>query len=195
MVRKHYLVTRLRQKRSRPKTPAPKTGWVISELSKLTELPVRRIRYYVEHELIRPLEIRGTATRYQRSELLRLLAIPHLRTEKTWKLEVLKRELERLGEAELERIVVANPLSAAAAAALGVNPPNLLSTTRTQVGNVPWTATRDSSNSIETFSGPAATVEIWHHLALLPGLKLLVSSKASSAVRSVAKKICAEFLG
>ncbi len=83
MVRKHYRVTRLRQTRSRPKTPAPKTGWVISELSKLSEVPVRRIRYYVEHALIRPLEIRGTATRYQRSELLRLLAIPHIRTEKT----------------------------------------------------------------------------------------------------------------
>ena len=70
MARKHYLVTRLRQTRSRPRTPAPKTGWVISELSRITGLPVRRIRYYVEHALIRPAEIRGTATRYQRSELL-----------------------------------------------------------------------------------------------------------------------------
>jgi len=57
MVRKHYRITLLRQTRKRPKTPAPTTGWVISELANLTEIPVRRIRYYVEHGLVRPLEI------------------------------------------------------------------------------------------------------------------------------------------
>jgi hypothetical protein len=156
---------------------------------------VRRIRYYVEQGLIRPLEVRGTATRYQRGELLRLLAIPHIRTEQTWKLDALKRELERLGEAELERLVITNPLSAAAASALGVNPSNLPSTTRNQVGNMTWSAARDSSNSIEPFPVPTDSVELWHHVELLPGLKLLVSSKANSAVRSVAKKICDGFLG
>jgi len=195
MVRKHYRITQLRQTRKRPKTPAPKTGWGISELSELTGLPVRRIRYYVEHDFIRPLEIRGTATRYQRNELLRLLAIPHIRTEKTWKLDALKRELERLGEAELERLVLANPLSPAAAAALGVNPTNQPSTTRNPLANLATSAARDSPNSIEAFTDPADTVEIWHHVELLPGLKLLVSSKASPAVGRVATRICTEFLG
>jgi DNA-binding transcriptional MerR regulator len=195
MVRKHYHITRLRQTRKRPKTPAPKTGWVISELSKLTEIPVRRIRYYVEHSLIRPLEIRGTATRYQRTELLRLLAISRIRTEKTWKLDALKRELERLGEDELERLVLASPLPPAAAAALGVTPSAVPSTTHDLMGNVRWGLARENSNSIEPFPGLAESVETWHHVELLPGLKLLVSSKASSAVRSVAKKIWDEFLG
>jgi hypothetical protein len=36
MVRKRFPWTRQRSKRSRPKTPAPKMGWVISELSRLT---------------------------------------------------------------------------------------------------------------------------------------------------------------
>jgi hypothetical protein len=58
MVRKHYRITRLRQTRKRPKTPAPN----------------------------------GTATRYQRDALLRLLAIPHIRTEKTWKLDAVVTE-------------------------------------------------------------------------------------------------------
>jgi len=195
MVRKHYRITRLRQTRKRPKTPAPKTGWVISELSTLTELPVRRIRYYVQHGLIRPLEIRGTATRYQRNELLRLLAIPHVRTDKTWKLDALKRELERFGEAELERLVLANPLSQAAAAALGVTPSNLPSNSRTPLATTPWNTERDRSNANEAFQGPAGTVEIWHHVELLPGLKLMVSSAASPAVSRAARKICTEFLG
>ena len=194
MVRKHYRITRLRQTRKRPKTPAPTTGWVISELANLTEIPVRRIRYYVEHGLVRPLEIRGTATRYQRNELLRLLAIPLIRTEKTWKLDALKRELERLGEAEIERLVLANPLSPAAAAALGANPSNL-STTREPLANLPLNAVRDRSNAIEVFPGLADTVEIWHHVELLPGLNLLVSSAASPAVTRVARRICTEFLG
>ena len=183
------------EREGRPWFASTTTGWVISELSKITEVPVRRIRYYVEHGFIRPLEIRGTSTRYQRNELLRLLAIPYIRTEKTWKLDALKRELERLGEAELERIVLANPLSPAAAAALGVNSTNLTRTTPNSLENVTESAGRDSSNSIEAFPGRADTVEIWHHVELLPGLKLLVSSNANSAVRSAAKRICGEFLG
>ena len=137
----------------------------------------------------------GNATRNRRSELLRLLAIPHIRTEQTWKLDALKRELERLGETELERLVIANPLSAAAANALGINPANLPSTTRNQAGDVTWGAARNSSNTIEPFPGPADAVELWHHVELLLGLKWLVSSKANSAVRSVAKKICEGYLG
>lgn len=194
MVRKHYLNTRLQSKPARPKTPAPKGGWVIAELSRITNVPVRRIRYYVAQDLIHPLEIRGTATRYSRTQLLRLLAIPHIRTVKTWKLDALKHELERLGEVELERLVTSHPLSPAASAALGMDPSNLAASSSTQARTFGWpAATRDSSTALHLTSLTSDSIELWHHVELLPGLKLLLSSNASVAVRSVAKKICDEF--
>jgi len=193
MVRKHYFNTRLHSKRARPTMPAPKGGWVIAELSRITNVPVRRIRYYVAQDFIRPLEIRGTATRYPRTELLRLLAIPHIRTVNTWKLDALKRELERLGEVELERLVTSNPLSPAASAALGISPSTLATSSSKQARTLGWPATRDNSTAFGMTSAASDSMELWHHVELLPGLKLLLSSKASAAVRSVAKKICDEF--
>jgi len=178
MVRKRSVRMRRRPKNSRPKTPASKTGWVIAELAKITGLPVRRLRYYVQHGLIRPQEIRGTATRYQRSELLRLLALPRVRTDKIWKMAALKRELDRIGEAELERLVLASPLTPAAAAALGVALP-----------------TASDGPNLEGPWGSGDAAELWHHLELLPGLVLMLSSRANVAVRNAAKKICDEIVG
>ncbi len=194
MVRKHYLHWRVRSKRSRPKTPAPKDGWVITDLSRISGIPVRRIRYYVEEDLIRPLEVRGTATRYPRKDLLRLLAIAHVRTEKTWKLDALKRELDRLGEAELERLVTSKPLTPEAVAALGIEPPALTTLSHGPAAPVSWPTAPATSNSLIASPSGSTAVELWHHVELLPGLKLLLSSKASAAVRSVASRICDEFV-
>ncbi len=55
--------TRHRAKRTRPKTPAPKTGWVIAELSTITGLSVGTIGYYTRQKLIAPSEFRGNLTR------------------------------------------------------------------------------------------------------------------------------------
>ena len=43
----------------RPKTPAPKNGWLLGELARLTELPETTIRYYLQLRIIEPIEIRG----------------------------------------------------------------------------------------------------------------------------------------
>jgi len=193
MVRKHYAHWRWRSTRSRPKKPAPKDGWVIADLSRITGIPVRRIRYYVERGFIRPLEVRGTATRYPRRDLLRLLAISHIRTEKTWKLEALGRELDTLGEAELERLVTSKPLPPEATAALGTQPAALMTPSQSPVMPVIWPATQSSSSSVMAPPSANGGVELWHHVELLPGLKLLLSSKTSAAVRNVANKICEEF--
>jgi DNA-binding transcriptional MerR regulator len=192
MVRKHTVHWSVRSTRSRPNTPAPKGGWVITDLSRITGIPVRRIRYYVDQDFIRPLEKRGTATRYPRQDLLRLLAIEHVRSQKTWKLDTLKRELDRLGEAELERLVTSKPLTPEAAAALGIQPTALTNLSRHAALPLAQSTTQDGANSLLPSGNNA--VELWHHVELLPGLKLLLSSKASAAVRGVANKICDEFL-
>lgn len=185
MVRKHKAPKRQWTRRSRPKTPAPKTGWVIAELSQLTGLPIRRIRYYAAEDLIRPLELRGTATRYQRRELLRLLALPLLRPDGQFRLAEIKRKLDLLGETDLERLVTSKPLSAAVAAALGVAASN--DTAKATEAPVSW------ERQLEPNGG--AAFETWHHIQLLPGLQLMVSSRASPAIRSAAKRIYDEYVG
>jgi DNA-binding transcriptional MerR regulator len=196
MVRKHFSWTRQRSKRSRPKTPAPKTGWVISELSRLSELSVRTIRYYVERGLIRPLEIRGTATRYQRVELLRLLAIPILRAGKRRSVDELKREFERLGESELEKIVITGKTSPEAATALGLSVQNVVSTSAVEdARNVRGELRLAQSNAALGTAIELGASETWHYVRLLPGLDLRVSANASPAVRNAAKRILDEYVG
>lgn len=189
MVRKHTVHWRKRSTRRRPTTPAPKGGWVIADLARITGIPVRRIRYYVERDLIQPLEIRGSATRYPRTDLLRLLAIPLVRTDKTRNLDALRREFERLGEAELEHLVTSNPLSPPAIAALGLNHQALATTSGERSPNP-----AGPSSSILGSVAASNTGQTWHHVELLPGLTLLLSSHASAAVRGVAKWICDEVL-
>ena len=101
MVRKRDAYRRMRdQGRIRLKRPKPKTGWVMAELAALTGLRPRTIRYYVDHGVLERPEFRGTATRYQRTHLLRLLAIQRLRREGVPNLAVIKQPIDAAGEAE-----------------------------------------------------------------------------------------------
>ena len=81
MVRKRDRYTRLTAKRTRPALPGPTDGWVIAELARIARVPLRTLRYYVQLNLLAPSEFRGTATRYQRRELLRLFGILRLKSE------------------------------------------------------------------------------------------------------------------
>src|SRR6188768_1816787 len=121
MVRKRDRYTRRRAKRGRPKTRAPKTGWLIAELAALSGTPVRTLRYYVEQRLIQPSEFRGTATRYQRRELLRLFATLRLRSETRLKLSEIRKRLDVLGERELESWLREQPLPPALVQALAAS--------------------------------------------------------------------------
>lgn len=192
MVRKRNRYPGRVTKRTRPRTPAPKVGWVISDLAKLTGMPVRRIRYYVEHGLIRPLEFRGTATRYQRHELLRLLAVPLVRTAATRTLAALKRALDVLGDAELERLVVSHPLPPDVSAALGVaavEPGDQASASGSPLAELPALGAAG-----QPVSDRSAT-ELWYRVELLPGLELMLRANASPAVRSAAQRIRQEYVG
>ena len=99
MVRKHYWRTRQRQKRTRPKTPAPTNSWPLAELAQLTGLPETTVRYYVANKLIRPIQVRGTATRYGRHDLMLLLGIARLRTDDTLTLTERNESSRRLTKA------------------------------------------------------------------------------------------------
>lgn len=180
MVRKRGYHTRARAKRTRPKAPAPKTGWRIAELAELSQISRRTLRYYLEHGLIVPTEFRGTATRYQRRELLRALAISHLRAETGASLVEIKRKLDALGDPELEAWVRSKPLPPSAAAALGA-------ATEKQ--------SEDDVHSETAQPRLRQSTSAWQRVSLLPGLELMIAADASPLVLRAAQKILEDCVG
>jgi DNA-binding transcriptional MerR regulator len=197
MVRKHSAWARSRMTRSRPKTPAPTTGWVISELSQITGMSVRRLRDYVARDLITPLERRGTATRYQREQLVRLVAIKRLRAEEELDLGEIKRRMNAMGERELEAWILTAPLPEAVLTALGTaaggaSVDSIGGAAGVSAAQVVGGAASNHAEGPRTGNSAQTT---WHHVELLPGLVLQVSANASPAVKSAAKRICDEYVG
>ncbi len=185
MVRKHYWQTRARAKRTRPKTRAPSNGWLIAELSRITGTSIRAIRYYVERGLISYLERRGTATRYSRAAVVRLLALPTMQFELKASLAEIKKRMEALGEEGLEAWVRARPLTEAAATALGIDASNSVNA-----------AARGAAHAPDLVRAPAATssAETLYRVRLLPGLDLVLSANAGAIARAAAERIQREFL-
>jgi len=178
-IRKRDRWTRLRDKHLRPRTRAPQTGWLIRELVSMTGVTVRTLRHYVAVGLLKPIEFRGTATRYSRRELLRLLAVVRARRESKLTLEQIRKRLDALNEAELEAWLRAGPLPPAAAAALGIVQETQAVAAPAETGLDRW----------------RAQLETWQRVELLPGLELLLGPSASPAARRAAQAICREYLG
>jgi DNA-binding transcriptional MerR regulator len=169
------------RRRRRLKTPAPKNGWLLSELAQLTGLSETTVRYYVQQKLLRPIERRGTATRYDRRELLRLVAFIRLRVDGKLTLEEKKRNLDSMGDEAVERWLRSEPVPSAAAKALGfeVAPP----------------ARAAAAPAPEPQSGlPGTAVEGWQRITLLPGLELHLRTDAKGAARLAAQRICEEYV-
>jgi DNA-binding transcriptional MerR regulator len=144
----------------------------------MTEVSVRTLRNYVAKRLLTPTEFRGTATRYQRRGLLRLLLLLRARKETKLTLAAIKRELDRLSECELEARLHTGPLPAAAAAALGIPSP-------------PAARTSDVEQPLERWT---ARLETWQRVQLLPGLELLLGPNPSLAAARAAHMICSQYL-
>ncbi len=169
----------------RPKTPAPKTGWLLAELAELTDLPITTLRYYVQQGLLRPAEFRGTLTRYQRPQLLRLLGLLRLKSEGKSTLAEKQRRLDAMSSGDLEKLLASGPIAPAAAAALG------LPTATPGSALDPATLPATPRTSIDLGGAPN---EFWQRIALLPGLVLLVRADAPQAARIAAQRICDEYV-
>jgi DNA-binding transcriptional MerR regulator len=206
MVRKHYSWTRARMSRSRPKTPAPTNGWLMADLSRISAMPVRRLRDYVFRDLIQPIERRGTATRYDRSQLVRLMAIKRMRSESELELAEIRRRMDAMGERELEAWILTGPLPAAVLEALGRSPAAVKPAKSGAASALPnpalgVTSGEQRARARAASAGPEVTLAenpafaTWQHVQLLPGLVLQLSAKASPAVRAAAKRICDEYVG
>jgi DNA-binding transcriptional MerR regulator len=179
-IRKRSKWDRAGDRRRRPRTPAPTTGWLIRELSQMTETTVRTLRNYVAAGLITPLELRGTSTRYARRELLRLLAALRARKETKLTLAAIKHKLDAFAEDDLEAWLRNGPLPPLAAAALGIPPVP------------PQAVALMAERPLERWS---AQVQTWQRIELLPGLLLMLGPNPSPAVVSAAGAICVQYLG
>jgi DNA-binding transcriptional MerR regulator len=198
MVRKRHAYTRRHSKRSRPKTPAPKDGLVIAELARISGVPLRTLRYYVQLGLLRPLEFRGTATRYPRRELLRLLGIPRMRAETRASLAEIKRKLDALADPELEAWLLSGPLPPGAAAALeapGRAAADIPRFDASRAAGNSEPCTFDAGTSAPVSRHERGPVETWQRVCLLPGLELMLRSDASPAVRRAAQSIYDDYVG
>jgi hypothetical protein len=77
----------------------------IRELSRITGLTVRAIRYYVQLGLVPRPKPRGAATVYTREQLLRLQAIALLRKRDRLRLPLVKRRLSSMTPEQIEQLV------------------------------------------------------------------------------------------
>ncbi|MGC4089644.1 MAG: hypothetical protein QM756_17500 [Polyangiaceae bacterium] len=150
-------------------------------MSDLTAITIRTLRNYIVAGIIRPIEFRGTATRYARRDFLRLLRLLRMHTTAhKLRLSEIKQKLDALSDAELEAWVITQPLGPRTAAALGVVP---------QTAAFPATASAPGASGIQ---GVAA--ETWQRFRLLPGLELSLSNDASAAVRGIAQRIYDDYV-
>jgi len=148
-------------KRTRPKTPAPQNGWLLAELARLTDLPETTLRYYGAQKLIRPIQRRGTATRYGRNDLMLLLGLARLKSDETSTLADKKGKLEAMGAVELERWLREGPLPDPAAQALGLQ-------------NMSPSSVWSAAEATRGLSTQDARFEHWQRIPLLAGLDLML---------------------
>jgi DNA-binding transcriptional MerR regulator len=132
-----------------------------------------RLRYYVQLKLLRPLEFRGAATRYPRRELLRLLGILRMRSETRASLAEIKQKLDTLTDPELEGWLLAGPLPAAAAAALGVPAADSPRFVASPAAGNSEPCAFDGGTSAPVARRERAAVETWQRVCLLPARKRL----------------------
>jgi DNA-binding transcriptional MerR regulator len=160
----------------------------------MTGVSVRTLRYYVQLKLLEPSEFRGTITRYQRLELLRLLGILRMKSEARVSLSEIRRKLRALSERELEAWLATGPVPAAAAAALGITVESARSGSLGGAAETSGETPLLSSNHSPARLG-RGPVETWHRVCLLPGLELMVSCDATPATMRAAQSICDDYVG
>jgi len=116
--------TRRRKRRSAPRKSRakPKSGWSLAQLASLSGTTPRNIRAYLQRQIIPRSPFRGSATRYDRRQLLWLLAIRRLRATEQLELTEIRKRLQSLSPADLEALATQGIASGALADALGLRP-------------------------------------------------------------------------
>ena len=160
-------------------------GWLLAEIAELTGLSLTTLRYYLQQRILRPIELRGTSTRYQRTDLLRLLGIMRLKSDGKSTLAEKQRRLDSMSAGQLEEWLSSGPIVPAVAAALGLQ----ASAQTVATGSAAMPAMPKTSMDLGR-----APNEFWQRITLLPGLELFLRADAPEAARSAAQRICDEYV-
>ncbi len=164
-------------------------GWQHSELAALAGIGLRAMRYYFERNLLPRPSFRGTATRYGRPHLLRVVAIQKLKRDGNLTLDAIRRRLGAMSADELERYATSGLVAGPLATALGVVVHETAAMAVSPEAEPPPVAPTE-----ESATRPVA-LESWNRVTLLPGLELLVKADASPLVRRLVEQIHQQCIG
>lgn len=170
------------RRRHRLRRPPPTAGFLVADLARLAGVAVATIKRYVRHGLLAPVPFYGRATRYPHDYLVRVLALRFYRASGTKTLAELRRRLDSVTLADMERWVIAHPLPPETLAALraGSDPqpqsaasmPQGVSTMLTALNGVGASSTLDASGR--------------QRFELMSGLELHLEPNAEPAARHLA---------
>jgi DNA-binding transcriptional MerR regulator len=155
----------------RPSRAKPKVGWSVHELAQLTGVTVRTIREYLKTGVLPRSPFKGAATRYQRPQLLCLLAIRRLRATRRMPLPEIRKRVRAYSPRELEAFATADLADGPLAAALGLA--------------VPSQQRQAASRKRNTIDLPAR----WARIELALGLELHIRDDASPRVLALAAQL------
>jgi DNA-binding transcriptional MerR regulator len=176
-VRRYRSVDR---RHNRKKKKPPTEGYLIDELVRLSGVAGVTIKNYIRRGVLARVKFYGTATRYPRGHLLRLLVIRFLKLNGVRKLDDARRNLDAMTEAEMQRWLLKFPLAPAVVAALGLSP----------------SSTHDTgAQATSTTSSLATTLpnEAWRKVVLMPGLELQLKIDAGPLTVNLANRLLSVF--
>lgn len=153
----------------RPSRAKPKAGWSLRELGQLSGLSPRTIRDYMRRGVVPRPPFKGPATRYQRRQLLLLLALRRLVETERLALTEVRARLQSFSPEQLESFATERLTPGPAATALGVRPP---------LAAPPSAASPSASHAAR-----------WARIELALGLELHVREDASESVLELANRL------
>ncbi len=201
-----------REKRQRK--PPPTAGYLIAELARLSGVSAVTIKAYIRRGLLGRVKFYGTATRYPREHLVRLLAVKYLKALGLKSLDDVRRKLDGWSPTEMERWVLKFPIHRTTLAALGHPEPQkpagpaapvVISATQPSVAssatqppapaNESGATGKAPSHATETAPDLTATLpnESWRRVVLLPGLELHLKHDAAPVTVRLAKRLLATY--
>jgi DNA-binding transcriptional MerR regulator len=180
------------RRRRRVRRPPPAEGFLVRDLARLAGVAVPTVKRYVKHGLLAPVPFYGTATRYPRDYLVRVLALRYWRAAGSKTLAELRRRLDSVTLADMQAWVLSHPLAADTAAELrkaGAAP----ATNPSQLAQAGASAPSTSSPLDALDALLQVPAEGWQRWTLMPGLELQLKADAAPMTRALAARLCKVF--
>ena len=162
--------------------PCAVKTYSMDELTELTKFSARTVRQYIAFHMIPKPKLAGSATRYSRETLGKLLAIRHWRLEQKITTTGMRRALRAADEDEWEAWAEdVDPIAPP--------PPPPAPVVAAKTAAPAQVAALSKAPATDAAPLDGALGEKWHHVPLMPGLVLLMRDGAGEMTASVAREI------